>query len=126
MLPVPAILAIGAGIVAVLSFGGGFLTSDWRAGGQIERLEGEKRLLENAVRRCQGDIESVRAGFEEMQRLREAQEREAEQAMREAEKDAAAHSRQAQKIRTAAPVPAGQECEAIVREQRAYVIARHQ
>lgn len=124
MLPLPAILGIAGGAIAVLSFGGGFLVSDWRSDGKIERLEGEKQILQSAVRRCEGDIESVRAGFAELKRMSQAQEQAAEKAMREAENDAAAHVAQAKKIRAAAPVPAGQECAAIIREQKAYVASR--
>lgn len=125
MLPVPAILAIGAGAIALLSFGGGFFVSDWRADGKIERLKGEKQVLEIAVRRCQGDVESVRAGFAELKRMSDAKERAAEAAMQKAESDASAHVQRATQIRTA-PVKQGETmCDAIVREQKAYVAARH-
>lgn len=124
MLPLPAILGIAAGAIALVSFGGGFLVSDWRADGKIERLEGDKRILESAVRRCQGDIEGVRDSLAELKRVQAEREKAVERAMREAENDAAAHVAQAKTIKAAAPVPAGQECAAIVQEQKAYVVAR--
>jgi hypothetical protein len=122
----PAITAAIIAVLAVLAFVGGFAVSDWRAAGEIRRLNSDNAMLSASNNKCASDIQSVRAAMEALTAASAAREKNAATAMRNAGAVAAKHVRRAKDIRSLAPVAPKHQCEAIAREQAEYVRSRRQ
>ncbi|SOD42387.1 hypothetical protein [Nitrosovibrio sp. Nv4] len=121
----PAITAIIIAVFAALSFGGGFVVSDWRSGKEVQRLGSENVVLRASNDKCATDIGTVQAGVKEVTDALEAKELEAQAAMKLAQVSAKKHSDLAAELRNGLPVRPGEtQCQAVEREQREYVGGR--
>lgn len=126
MISSPAIAAIVIAVIAALAFSGGFAVSDWRSAAEIQRLNSNNAILSSANDKCATDIQSVRMAMDALKAASARRERDAAIAMRRAAKAAAKHTGKAGKIRSLPPVAPEHQCEALAREQLAYVKGRRQ
>ena len=109
----PIILMIGAGIIALVSFAGGFAVEHWRQGAEVEKLAGEKLLLVAAGDKCAADIENARSSMYSLAKELEERKEQAEEAMRRAEPGVQERIVTITKIKALPQVEAESQCEAI-------------
>ena len=115
-------IATGAiAAVAVVAFAGGFVVSDWRSSGEIERLNSANTLLKASNTQCATDIASVRTSVTNLIGESEAREKAAAIEMDNAQVESVKHSHTAVVIKAAPIRPGEPMCEAIEREQIEYV-----
>lgn len=124
MLPAPGIIAAILGAVALVSFGGGFLVSDWRSGGEIENLKGTNTVLQTVNGKCAADVQNAAIAMAAMKHAAQELERQAANSMREAEPHVERRTATITKIKALPSVAPDQQCEAIKREQIEYVQKR--
>lgn len=117
--------AIAVGVGVALAFGGGFAVSDWRAAGEIQRLNSANAVISAANDRCATEVQAVRASMNALSAASDRREKDAARAMENASTEARKHVAEAQHTRTLPPVAAGQEFEVLAREQVEYVKRRH-
>src|SRR6185312_7802195 len=99
-------------VSSAISFGAGFMASDWRNGAEIARLESRSAVAESANGQCQTDVASVRQSVAGMVKDSEDRAKKAEAAMLDAQAKAMKHSATAITIK-AAPIREGEsECDA--------------
>jgi hypothetical protein len=122
----PAITAVLIGIVAALSFGGGFALGDWRMVSRLERLSSDNALLSTANDRCAMDIERARVAMDALRNATITREQNAAKAMQTASKVAVRHTKAARKIQSLPPAKPEQQCQKMTIEQMEYVRGRHQ
>lgn len=122
----PAILAVALGVAMAFAFGGGFALSDWRSSGTIEKLKGDKALLAAANGRCASTVENAAKAMKELQNAVAERERQARQSMQQAQPQVEQHQAVITRIKALPKVPLDQQCEAIRREQVAYVQGRRE
>ncbi|SDA27264.1 hypothetical protein SAMN05216315_13253 [Nitrosospira sp. Nsp18] len=123
MLATPAITAIVITIFATLSFGGGFVVSDWRSSKEMQRLSSENAVLRAANDKCATDVVTVRAGVKEVTDALDAKKQAADAAMKDAQYSAGKHSTLAEEVNSLPVRPDETQCQAVEREQREYVQA---
>jgi hypothetical protein len=113
-----------AALIAVASFGGGWMVNGWRLSGEIERMESRQALTDSANRQCAADIKLVRASTRRITDALAAKEAEAKAAMSKAETEARKRAEMARRIQDA-PIHEGEtQCQAVEREQIEYVQSR--
>jgi hypothetical protein len=125
MLSTEVLAAIISG-VAVVAFGGGFMISDWRSDGEIEKLRADSQLLQSANRHCLADLKTVNTAVNNMIDAAAQRERNAQEAMREVQPQLERRKATITRIRSLPPVPVDRQCEAIQTEQIAYVQERRE
>lgn len=124
MLPIPALLAIGAAVIAILSFAGGYSVESWRKGAEIERLEGTNAELTAANGRCAADIETANKAITAMTNIAAERERQAVESMKQIQPEVQVHAARITRIKTLPQVAPDMQCEAIRQEQIEYVRER--
>ena len=122
----PAITAIIVAVLAAVAFTGGFAVSDWRSAAEIQRLNSDNAMLSASNNKCASDIQTVRAAMDALTTASMTREKNAAVAMRHAGTAAAKHANRAKDIRSRPPVAPQYQCEAIRREQAAYIQTRRQ
>ena len=122
----PAITAIIVAVLAAVAFTGGFAVSDWRSAAEIQRLNSDNAMLSASNNKCASDIQSVRAAMDALTTASMTREKNAAMAMRHAGAAAAKHANRAKDIRSRPVVAPQYQCEAIMREQAAYIQTRRQ
>ncbi len=125
MLSTELLAAIISG-VAVLAFGGGFMVSDWRSDGEIEKLRADSTLLKSANSRCATDLKTVNSAVNAMIDAAAQRERQAAEAMEQVRPQVEQRRATITRIRNLPAVPEPGQCEAIKAEQIAYVQARRE
>lgn len=124
MLPLPAMLAIAAAVIAVLSFGGGFAVADWRANGKIEKIQGTNNQLTDANSKCAADIKNAQTAMQAMTAVSIEREKQAQEAQQQAQPQVQERRATITRIKALPTVALDMQCEAIKQEQIDYVIAR--
>ena len=122
----PAITAIIIAVLAAVAFIGGFAVSDWRSAAEIRQLNSDNALLSASNNKCASDIQSVRAAIAGLTTASMSREKNAAAAMQQAGTAAAKHVSRAKDIRSRPPVAPQYRCEAITREQAAYIQTRRE
>jgi len=122
----PAITAIIIAVVAAVAFTGGFAVSNWRSTAEIQRLNSDNAMLSASNNKCASDIQSVHAALDALTTASMKREKNAAVAMRHAGAAAGKHANRAKDIRSRPPVAPQYQCEAIMREQAAYIQTRRQ
>ena len=122
----PAITAIIIAVLAAVAFTGGFAVSNWRSTAEIQRLNSDNAMLSASNNKCASDIQSVRAAMAALTTASMTREKNAAAAMQQAGAVAAKHVSRAKDIRSRPPVAPQYQCEAIMREQAAYIQTRRQ
>jgi hypothetical protein len=114
-----------------LASGAGWLIKDWKDGAEIVPVRSQKNdaearnsILGAANQQCGTNIESVRAGIKTITDAVGKREEAARTAMSQAETLVAKHTKAAQTIKQAPPVPQDQQFAAIEREQVEYIKTR--
>ncbi len=83
-------------------------------------------MLSASNNKCASDIQSVRAAMDALTTASMTREKNAAVAMQHAGAVAAKHANRAKDIRSRPPVAPQYQCEAIMREQAAYIQTRRQ
>jgi len=122
----PAITAIIIAVLAAVAFTGGFAVSNWRSTAEIQRLNSDNAMLSASNNKCASDIQSVRAAMAALTTASMTREKNAAAAMQQAGAVAAKHVSRAKDIRSRPSVAPQYQCEAIMREQAAYIQTRRQ
>jgi hypothetical protein len=122
----PAITAIVIAVLGAVAFTGGFAVSDWRSAAEIRRLNSDNAVLSASNNKCASDIQSVREAMDALTTASMTREKNAAIAMRHAGAAAAKHANRAKDIRSRPSVAPPYQCEAIMREQAAYIQTRRQ
>lgn len=126
LLASPTVLAIIFGVAVIAAFGGGFALADWRMSGKVERLNGDNALLKQANGRCASNIQAAAKAVSDLQAAVAERERQAEQSMQQAQPQVEQRKAVITRIKALPSVPVDQQCEAIKREQVAYVRERRE
>ena len=122
----PAITAIIIAVLAAVAFTGGFAVSNWRSTAEIQRLNSDNAMLSASNNKCASDVQSVRAAMVALTTASMTREKNAAAAMQQAGAVAAKHVSRAKDIRSRPSVAPQYQCEAIMREQAAYIQTRRQ
>lgn len=122
----PAITAIIIAVLAAVAFTGGFAVSNWRSTAEIQRLNSDNAMLSASNNKCASDVQSVRAAMAALTTASMTREKNAAAAMQQAGAVAAKHVSRAKDIRSRPSVAPQYQCEAIMREQAAYIQTRRQ
>ena len=122
----PAITAIIIAVLAAVAFTGGFAVSNWRSTAEIQRLNSDNAMLSASNNKCASDVQSVRAAMAALTTASMTREKNASAAMQQAGAVAAKHVSRAKDIRSRPSVAPQYQCEAIMREQAAYIQTRRQ
>ena len=126
MISSPAIIAIVLAVFVTLAFSGGFAVSNWRASGEIQRLNSSNAVLAAANDKCATDIQDVRKAMDVVTAAAEVREKAAKVSMVVATRTADTHTAKAKQIKALPPVKIDKQCEAIQLEQIEYVRERKQ
>lgn len=116
-------------IVAIVIFaagsGTGWAVNQWRNGAKIAQLESHDSVATAANAQCKTDVQSVQKGVESIASFYEGKVKAAQAEVVKAQPKADKHTRAAITIK-AAPIRTDESlCQAVEREQKEYVQARH-
>ena len=126
MISSPAIIAIVLAVFVTLAFSGGFAVSNWRASGEMQRLNSSNAVLAAANDKCATDIQSVRKAMDVVTAAAEVREKAAKVSMVTATRTADVHTAKAKQIKALPLIQLDKQCEAIRLEQMEYVKERAQ
>ena len=122
----PAAIAIVLAVFVTLAFSGGFAVSNWRASGEIQRLNSSNAVFSAANDKCATDIQDVRKAMDAVTAAAVVREKAAKVSMVTATRKADVHTAKAKQIKALPPVQIDKQCEAIKAEQIDYVRERAQ
>ena len=122
----PAAIAIVLAVFVTLAFSGGFAVSNWRASGEIQRLNSSNAVFSAANDKCATDIHDVRKAMGAVTAAAAERQKAAEVSMVVASKTADVHTAKAKQIKALPPIQIDKQCEAISQEQIDYVRERAQ
>ena len=106
-------LLVGSGI--------GWTVKDWKDGAKMAALESRDAVVTAANDKCKTDVVTVKAGVKEITDALDAKQKAADAAMKDAQFWAGKHSRLARDVNSLPVRPDESTCDAIIREQTAYV-----
>ena len=124
MISSPAIIAIVLAVFVTLAFSGGFAVSNWRASGEIQRLNSSNAVLSAVNDKCATDIQDVRKAMDAVTAAAAERQKAAEVSMVVATRTADVHTSKAKQIKSMPPIQIDKQCEAIRMEQIDYVRER--